>query len=81
MAGATKIGDWQNVLVELEDRIAWVTLNRPAKRNAMSPGLNNDMVSVLDTLEVNPDVGVVVLTGAGESFTITTQSWTGTRCR
>ena len=70
MAGETrKVGDWQNVLVEVENKIAWVTLNRPHKRNAMSPGLNNDMVQVLDTLEVDPEVGVVILTGAGESFT------------
>jgi hypothetical protein len=27
------------VLVEIEDRIAWVTLNRPEKRNAISPAL------------------------------------------
>ena len=70
MAGETrKVGDWQNVLVEVENKIAWVTLNRPHKRNAMSPGLNNDMVQVLDTLEVDPEVGAVILTGAGESFT------------
>ena len=70
MAGETrKVGDWQNVLVEVENKIAWVTLNRPHKRNAMSPGLNNDMVQVLDTLEVDPAVGVVIITGAGESFT------------
>ena len=29
----------KNVLVEFEDKIAWVTLNRPEKRNAMSPTL------------------------------------------
>ena len=31
------------VLVEFEDGIAWVTLNRPEKRNAMSPALNDEM--------------------------------------
>ena len=38
---------WDNVKVEFEDGIAWVTLNRPDKRNAMSPGLNRDMMNVL----------------------------------
>jgi len=33
----------------------------PHKRNAMSPALNNDMVDVLNTLEVDEDAGVVVL--------------------
>ncbi len=31
------------VLVEFEDGIAWVTMNRPEKRNAMSPALNEEM--------------------------------------
>jgi trans-feruloyl-CoA hydratase/vanillin synthase len=57
-----------NVLVEIESGIAWVTLNRPDKRNAMSPALNDEMVRVLDALEIDERVGVVVLTGAGDSF-------------
>jgi trans-feruloyl-CoA hydratase/vanillin synthase len=56
------------VLVEIEDRIAWVTLNRPDKRNAISPALANEMLTVIDELEVDDRCGVVVLTGAGESF-------------
>ena len=57
-----------NVLVELDQGIAWVTLNRPAKRNAMSPALNDEMVRVLDALEIDERVAVVVITGAGDSF-------------
>jgi len=63
-----KFGEWKNVLVELDEGIAWVTLNRPDKRNAMSPALNQDMIEVLDALESEDAVGVLVLTGAGESF-------------
>jgi trans-feruloyl-CoA hydratase/vanillin synthase len=59
---------WKNVVVEFDDRIAWVTLNRPEKRNALSPALNREMIDVLDTLEVDDRCGVLVLTGAGESF-------------
>jgi len=57
-----------NVLVELDEGIAWVTLNRPSKRNAMSPALNDEMVRVLDALEIDERVAVVVITGAGDSF-------------
>jgi feruloyl-CoA hydratase/lyase len=57
-----------NVLVEIESGIAWVTLNRPDKRNAMSPALNDEMLRVLDALEIDDSVAVVVLTGAGDSF-------------
>jgi trans-feruloyl-CoA hydratase/vanillin synthase len=58
----------QNVLVEFDEGIAWVTLNRPEKRNAMSPALNDEMVKVVDALETDDRCGVVVLTGAGSAF-------------
>ena len=56
------------VKVEFEDRIAWVTFNRPEKRNAMSPALNAEMLQVVRTLATDDRCGVLVLTGAGESF-------------
>jgi trans-feruloyl-CoA hydratase/vanillin synthase len=59
---------WTTVDVEFEDGIAWVTLNRPDKRNAMSPTLNAEMIDVLTTLEADDRAGVIVLTGAGDSF-------------
>jgi len=59
---------YQNVAVSIEDGIAWVSLNRPDKRNAMSPALNAEMVEVLDFLEADDRCRVLVLTGAGEAF-------------
>jgi feruloyl-CoA hydratase/lyase len=56
------------VLVEIDEGIAWVTMNRPEKRNAISPALNAEMIEVLDALEVDPRRGVLVLTGAGEAY-------------
>src|SRR5262249_38181472 len=57
-----------NVLVQFEEQIAWVILNRPAKRNSMNPALNDEMVEVLDALELDDRCRVLVLTGAGDSF-------------
>ncbi|QEM82235.1 p-hydroxycinnamoyl CoA hydratase/lyase [Halomonas binhaiensis] len=59
---------WQTVKVDVEDGIAWVILNRPEKRNAMSPTLNREMIDVLETLELDEEAKVLVLTGAGEAF-------------
>lgn len=59
---------WNTVKVEVEQGIAWVTLNRPEKRNAMSPLLNREMIDVLETLEMDDDAQVLVLTGAGDSW-------------
>jgi trans-feruloyl-CoA hydratase/vanillin synthase len=62
-------GRWQTVKVDVENRIGWITLNRPEKRNAMSPTLNREMIDVLETLELDDDAEVIVLTGAGDAWT------------
>jgi trans-feruloyl-CoA hydratase/vanillin synthase len=56
------------VAVRVENRIAWVSYNRPEKRNCMSPKLNRQMGRVLEELEFRDDVGVLVLTGEGDAF-------------
>lgn len=56
------------VLVEFDEDVAWVALNRPTKRNAMNPALNERMVEVLDELEADDRCRALVLTGAGESW-------------
>ncbi|MFZ6845277.1 p-hydroxycinnamoyl CoA hydratase/lyase [Undibacterium sp. RuTC16W] len=60
---------WNTVKVEVTGGIAWVTLNRPEKRNAMSPTLNREMIDVLETVELDAEAQVLVLTGAGDSWT------------
>ena len=59
---------YENVKVELRDGIGWAILDRPEKRNAMSPQLHFDMEDALARLEVDPDAKVVVITGAGGYF-------------
>jgi trans-feruloyl-CoA hydratase/vanillin synthase len=58
----------ETVSVEVDGGIAWVTLDRPEKRNAMNPALNAEMVDVLLELDADDGCGVLVLTGAGDSF-------------
>ncbi|MBV8272320.1 MAG: p-hydroxycinnamoyl CoA hydratase/lyase [Cupriavidus sp.] len=62
-------GRWKTVKVDVEEGIAWVTFNRTEKRNAMSPTLNAEMVQVLETLELDAEAKVLVLTGAGDAWT------------
>jgi trans-feruloyl-CoA hydratase/vanillin synthase len=54
--------------VEKHNGISWVYMNRPDKRNAMSPQLHFEMDEILAELEVDPDTKVVVITGAGGNF-------------
>ncbi len=65
MAGMRSLN---NVKMEKKDGIGWVILNRPEKRNAMSPALHADMNEALDIMAEDEDVKVVVLTGAGEAW-------------
>jgi len=60
--------EWKTVKVDLEGPVAVVTLNRPQKRNAMSPQLHIDMTDVLEKLRYDNASRVLVITGAGESF-------------
>src|SRR4029079_9267158 len=60
---------YETVLIEKSgDGITWLIMNRPDKRNAMSPQLHLDMDDALDELSGDPETQVLVLTGAGEAF-------------
>src|SRR5215475_9256753 len=60
--------NYQTVLVEKSEGVALVTLNRPEKKNAMSPQLHEDMTAVLEDLRYDPEARVLVITGAGDTF-------------
>jgi feruloyl-CoA hydratase/lyase len=59
---------YETIKVEKGEGINWVIFNRPDKRNAMSPQLHLDMDDVLDDLAIDDETEVLVITGAGESF-------------
>jgi enoyl-CoA hydratase len=56
------------VLVEVEDRVATVTLNRPEARNAISAELHAQLDETVTGLDARDDVGCMVLTGADPAF-------------
>jgi enoyl-CoA hydratase/carnithine racemase len=55
------------VLVDVEDGVATLTLNRPDMRNAMSEEISRGIIDALDDLE-GSDARVVVVEGAGDAF-------------
>jgi trans-feruloyl-CoA hydratase/vanillin synthase len=59
---------YETVEIQRGEGITWVILNRPDKRNAMNPTLNREMAQVLERLEGDDETHVLVLTGAGDSF-------------
>jgi 2-(1,2-epoxy-1,2-dihydrophenyl)acetyl-CoA isomerase len=57
-----------DLLARVDDGVAVLTMNRPERRNAFSVAMLSAMGKVLADLEVDDDVGCVVLTGAGGGF-------------
>jgi len=57
-----------NIKVEKADGIGWLLLNRPEKRNAMSPALHYEADAALAALETDDEVRCVVISGIGEAF-------------
>jgi len=60
---------FETVKIEKKDGITFVILNRPEKRNALSPQMHYDMDEALIHLATDPETKVLVLTGAGDAFT------------
>ncbi|MFJ9390822.1 enoyl-CoA hydratase-related protein [Nocardioides sp. NPDC101246] len=60
--------EFENILYGVEDRIATITLNRPEKRNALSPALRHDILTAIKAAERDDDVAVILLQGAGHGF-------------
>src|SRR5437870_5290650 len=56
------------LLCVIRDRVAIITLNRPEVRNAMSDTLTPALRAMIKACGENPDVGVLLLTGAGAAF-------------
>lgn len=50
----------------VDDGVALLTLNRPAKLNALSYGLIDALLRKLDQIEGDPTIGAIILTGAGD---------------
>src|ERR1700750_1146943 len=56
------------LLCVIRDRVAIITLNRPEARNAMSDNLTPALRTMIRTCGENPDIGALLLTGAGKAF-------------
>lgn len=56
----------ETLLVELNDGVALITVNRPDKRNALNSTVRAEILGTLDALRTRDEVRVVVITGAGD---------------
>lgn len=58
--------DYNNLLVEINDGLGIVTFNRPKALNALNRETLEEFIDIVNSLNVNDDVKVVIITGAGE---------------
>jgi enoyl-CoA hydratase len=59
---------YEDILYETDGRLAFVTLNRPEKLNALSNNLRGEVMHAMKEAEANRDVGVIILRSAGRAF-------------
>ena len=62
--------EMRTVVQKLDEQsgIAWLTLNRPEKKNAMSRKLMAELIALLKELQDNEKIKCIVTTGAGNSY-------------
>src|SRR2546428_2560629 len=57
---------YEDVLYDARDGVAWITINRPEVRNAFRAKTVDELIAAFRAARGDPEVGVVVLTGAGD---------------
>ncbi|UCH43050.1 MAG: enoyl-CoA hydratase [Dehalococcoidales bacterium] len=60
--------DYEDIIYKEENGIATMTLNRPDRMNSFSPAMSDSMYRVVESVAVNDEVRVLVITGAGRAF-------------
>lgn len=56
----------ENILIDIQDQVAVVTINRPTKLNALNKSTIEELHQAFSDLSTNHDVKVVIVTGSGE---------------
>lgn len=60
--------DYETIRYAVSDGIATITLSRPDKLNAFTPGMMDDLLDVFDRVDGDDDVRAVIVTGEGRAF-------------
>ncbi len=64
------MNQYEFYLVDKKPPIAWVFLNRPAKKNAMGPSAWQEPESIFNDLDNDPEIRAIVIAGKGSSFSV-----------
>jgi enoyl-CoA hydratase len=67
-AGSSASSSAALVLLEISEGVATLTLNNPTERNTLTAPMVAEIIAAMDTVEADPSVGAVVVTGASPAF-------------
>lgn len=59
---------YETVLIETRGEVRLLTMNRPERLNAWTPQMGGELADAIDEANADPDIGAIVLTGAGRGF-------------
>jgi enoyl-CoA hydratase len=60
--------DYETILIEKQDGLAILTLNRPERLNAVNGAMHSELMTLFLDVQLDPEVRAAVLTGAGRAF-------------
>ena len=59
---------YETILLERQGRVGWITLNRPKVLNALNLQLMTEVIDAATTLDRDPEIGCLVITGSAKAF-------------
>lgn len=59
---------YETILVERDQRVGIITLNRPQALNALNSQVMNEVTSAATELDDDPDIGAIIITGSAKAF-------------
>ena len=59
---------YEEIVYEVADSVATITLNRPDRMNAFTPRMMHEMIDAFDQVDADDEVRAVIVTGAGRGF-------------
>ena len=60
--------EYTEILYDVEDNIATITLHRPDRMNAFTGTMMREMIDAFDQVDADDDVRAVIVTGSGRAF-------------
>jgi enoyl-CoA hydratase/carnithine racemase len=60
--------DFEQINVEVAERVLTITLNRPERLNAWTATMGRELIAAFDRADVDDEVGAIIITGAGRGF-------------